>query len=87
MWARPGSPSGVRAVAAPTIAAGAAPEVIGRRHDEQTRARVEVAVIAGCFSVVVGRHRGFGPMPITGGVGHPLSIAMLKYEEPLPGPP
>ena len=65
-------------MAAATIAAGASPEVILRRHDEQTCARVEVAVITVGRSEVVGRHRALGDRLITGGVGHSLSIPMLK---------
>ena len=78
MWARPGSLSRIRAVAATAIAAGTAPEVVGRRHDEESGGGFEVAVFAACFSEVVGRLRGLGDGLITVGVGHPLSIPMLK---------
>ena len=72
------SSSGVGAVAATAIAAGTAPEVVGRRHDEESGGGIEVAVFAACFSEVVGRLRGLGDGLITVGVGHPLSIPMLK---------
>ena len=63
---------------AAAITACATPEVICRCHDEEAGVGIEVPVIAACFSVVVGRQRGLGPLLFTGGVGHPLSIPMLK---------
>ena len=65
-------------MAAATIAAGASPEVIVRRHDEESIGWIEVAVITVGRSEVVGRHRDLGDWLITGGVGHSLSIPMLK---------
>lgn len=70
--------SGVGAVTAAAITACATPEVIGRRHDEEAGVGIEVPVFAACFSEVVGRLRGLGDGRITVGVGHPLSIPMLK---------
>jgi len=65
-------------VAAAALTAGTAPEVVFRRHDEESSGGIEVAVVTVGHSVIVGRHRGLGDVLITGGVGHPLSIPMLK---------
>ena len=65
-------------MAAAALTAGTAPEVVFRRHDEESRGGIEVAVVTVGHSVFVGRHRGLSDWLIAGTAGHPLSIPMLK---------